>query len=424
MHSVTTGHATDRRSRAKNSTAQSSAAKNSRVGALAVIMLFGFLPLATALRANAQSLADRLKGVQAGHESAPAATLPAWKPVSAATSSMTIPLVKGLIVSGAQAGDQGDQEQIRNIAAADAKSVTLVIEWDTPSANPSQPPKRQSTTRIVDAADLATAHRIMSYFIIGANEHFPGATGYSASAEVVNQLRAGQNSEFDFEANPSPLAALMGDKGQLVPWNGHNMNKCELHRVGSTDVSVPMIVNSAKVELPVLHAACKVGDAGDANLYFLDQPANPMVIAFQFDDNKSQMVKIDFPENVPAAGSSMEQALAQKKPVQVYGIYFDFNRDTIKPDSEAVLKQISDILHKNPDWKLSVAGHTDNIGDAATNQQLSQRRAAAVKDALVSRYGIAPDRLTTTGFGASKPIEPNVTLEGRARNRRVELQRE
>jgi outer membrane protein OmpA-like peptidoglycan-associated protein len=120
----------------------------------------------------------------------------------------------------------------------------------------------------------------------------------------------------------------------------------------------------------------------------------------------------------------MEKTLADKKPVEVYGIYFDFNSANIKPESEVVLKQISDILHRNPDWKLSVSGHTDNIGDAPFNQDLSNRRAVAVKDALVTRYGISPNRLTTSGYGASRPIETNSTMEGRARNRRVELQRE
>jgi OOP family OmpA-OmpF porin len=120
----------------------------------------------------------------------------------------------------------------------------------------------------------------------------------------------------------------------------------------------------------------------------------------------------------------MEQTLANKKPVEVYGIYFDFNSATIKPESEVVLKQISDILHKNPDWKLNVSGHTDNIGGDAFNLDLSNRRAAAVKEALVSRYGIAADRLTPHGYGASRPIETNATMEGRARNRRVELERQ
>jgi outer membrane protein OmpA-like peptidoglycan-associated protein len=263
----------------------------------------------------------------------------------------------------------------------------------------------------------------MDYFHIGETEHYPGATGFGASAEVLNQLRAGQPTEMDFEAIPDPLMTIVtmsADKNRLVGWNGNPMNKCLLHRVGATDVSIPMLVNSAKVELPALHAMCALSASEQADFYFLDQPSNPIVIAGQTPDGFSQMIKIDF----PAADNSMEQALAEKKPVEIYGIYFDFNSSTIKPDSEAVLKQISDILHKNPDWKLSVAGHTDNIGDNSFNQSLSERRAAAVKNALVTRYDIAPGRLTTSGFGASRPIEPNTTLEGRARNRRVELQRQ
>jgi outer membrane protein OmpA-like peptidoglycan-associated protein len=82
-----------------------------------------------------------------------------------------------------------------------------------------------------------------------------------------------------------------------------------------------------------------------------------------------------------------------------------------------------DIMQQNPDWKLSVSGHTDNIGGAKFNVALSQRRAAAVKDALVTRFKIAPGRLQTNGYGASSPLDTNDTLEGRARNRRVELQR-
>jgi outer membrane protein OmpA-like peptidoglycan-associated protein len=373
--------------------------------------------------AEAQSLADRLKGVQGGHEGPPPPTLPAWKPVSSATSSMTIPLVKGLIVSGAQANEDGDREQIRTIKDSSNKDVTLVVEWDKPSTTPGQPPDRRVTTRIVDSADLATSHRFMVYFHIGQTEHYPGSTGFGASAEVIDQLRAGKPVEYLFEANPDPImtmATMQKDQSRLVGWNGNPMNKCTLQRVGGTDVSIPMLVNSAKVELPAIHAMCPVTGTDDAHFYFLDQPSNPILIAAKQGDDQSEMIKIDF----PVQSAEMEQALAQKKPVEIYGIYFDFNSATIKPDSEAVLKQISDILHKNPDWKLSVAGHTDNIGEASFNQGLSERRAAAVKEALVSRYGIAADRLTTRGYGASRPIEPNTTLEGRARNRRVELQRE
>jgi outer membrane protein OmpA-like peptidoglycan-associated protein len=89
-----------------------------------------------------------------------------------------------------------------------------------------------------------------------------------------------------------------------------------------------------------------------------------------------------------------------------------------------VLKQIAGILQKNPSWKLSLAGHTDNAGEDPINLDLSKRRAAAVKNALVNQYKIAPDRLATNGFGASRPVASNDTIEGRARNRRVELQRQ
>jgi outer membrane protein OmpA-like peptidoglycan-associated protein len=72
---------------------------------------------------------------------------------------------------------------------------------------------------------------------------------------------------------------------------------------------------------------------------------------------------------------------------------------------------------------VTIEGHTDSIGGPRYNQDLSERRAAALKGELVGRHKVAPVRLGTRGFGASRPLEPNTTLEGRARNRRVELVR-
>jgi len=398
-----------------------------RLNSVALLALLAAAVACCASNGRAQSLAERLKGVQSGHEGPPPPSLPAWKPASSTTSTATIPLVKGLLVSGAQAAERGDKEQIRRVDTVTPAGVTLVIEWDTQSATPGKPPDRKVSSRIVDKADMATSHRIMSYYEIGKLEHYPGSTGWGTSAEVVNQLRSTGASEVLLAANPDPILTMYTmskNKDQMVGWNGHPLNKCELQRVGTADVAMPMLVNGARVELPVIHGMCKIGD-DDVHLYILDQPSNPLLLASQGPDGMTQMVKIDFPPETPGeTASSMEQALEQKKPVEIYGIYFDFNSATIKPDSEAVLKQISDILHRNPSWKLSVSGHTDNIGDAAFNQALSERRAAAVKDALVTRYGIAADRLTTRGYGASRPIESNSTLEGRARNRRVELQRQ
>ena len=104
----------------------------------------------------------------------------------------------------------------------------------------------------------------------------------------------------------------------------------------------------------------------------------------------------------------------------VYGIYFDFASDRIKEESEPVLAEIAQVMTKYPTWTLRVEGHTDDIGSAPANLDLSRRRAAAVKQALVERR-IAAARLVPGGFGSSRPQDTNKTIEGRARNRRVEL---
>jgi outer membrane protein OmpA-like peptidoglycan-associated protein len=84
------------------------------------------------------------------------------------------------------------------------------------------------------------------------------------------------------------------------------------------------------------------------------------------------------------------------------------------------LDQVTAILRDNPSMKIEVQGHTDNVGDAAYNQKLSQARSEAVRKYLTS-HGIAPDRLTAKGFGATQPIVPNSTEGNRALNRRVQF---
>jgi len=107
----------------------------------------------------------------------------------------------------------------------------------------------------------------------------------------------------------------------------------------------------------------------------------------------------------------------------VYGIYFDFAKADIKKESGPVLHVIADLMHRHPNWALSINGYTDSIGGDVYNLALSRRRAAAVRDTLVNGFHITADRLTSRGFGAASPVDSNSTLEGRARNRRVELMR-
>jgi outer membrane protein OmpA-like peptidoglycan-associated protein len=119
----------------------------------------------------------------------------------------------------------------------------------------------------------------------------------------------------------------------------------------------------------------------------------------------------------------MEAALSKDSRVEIFDIFFSLDSDEIRKESDPRLKDIAAVLKKHPDWKLKVEGHTDSLAADDYNLKLSQRRAAAVKTALVSRYGIDGARLVPEGLGETKPRASNDTLAGRARNRRVELVR-
>jgi len=102
------------------------------------------------------------------------------------------------------------------------------------------------------------------------------------------------------------------------------------------------------------------------------------------------------------------------------GVNFDFDKATIKPESEPILDEGVAVLSKYPDVNVIVVGHTDSIGSEAYNQKLSERRAEAVRDFLVG-HGVSASRLSTEGRGESEPVASNDTKEGRYQNRRVEL---
>ena len=104
-----------------------------------------------------------------------------------------------------------------------------------------------------------------------------------------------------------------------------------------------------------------------------------------------------------------------------YGIYFDVNKDVVKPESYGTLKDIATVLNEVPDVKVKIVGHTDADGDDAKNMDLSKRRAASVKAELVKSFGVNADRLQTDGMGESQPVAKNDTPVNKALNRRVEF---
>jgi len=117
--------------------------------------------------------------------------------------------------------------------------------------------------------------------------------------------------------------------------------------------------------------------------------------------------------------SDMFDALNRDGYVALY-INFDTGKSIIRDESKPIIQQIVKMLEMSPDLKLSVEGHTDNVGSPASNKILSEERAKSVVAAITGQ-GIAVERLSYSGFGQDKPIADNNTEEGRARNRRVEL---
>jgi OmpA-OmpF porin, OOP family len=103
------------------------------------------------------------------------------------------------------------------------------------------------------------------------------------------------------------------------------------------------------------------------------------------------------------------------------GILFDVNSAAIKPESNGVLKEIGGVLKENPSVKIKIIGHTSSDGDDNANMELSKKRAAAVKDALIKEYGIDASVMETDGKGETQPVGDNKTKEGKVQNRRVEF---
>jgi OOP family OmpA-OmpF porin len=133
-------------------------------------------------------------------------------------------------------------------------------------------------------------------------------------------------------------------------------------------------------------------------------------------DSPVELGAVRIAESMP----DISQVLLSTGKYVSHAIQFDTGSDQLRSDSTNVIKEVAAALQKQPALKLRIEGHTDSTGDAAKNLDLSKRRAESVKGALV-KLGISADRLTTEGFGQTKPMASNDTPQGRAENRRVEF---
>lgn len=342
-----------------------------------------------------------------------------------------VPFKPGTVLTTAWGVKYGDVEGRNSIDSIDDSTVT------TTSSAPEYKDDNGTMARATTIAnkncnsDYETAGSYMTVNSTNQPQLIHDLTRFRLSDKTFQEIKSNGQTNFTYVD-----IWHYGTSVQLTREGG------TLTRVEPEDVKYPMIMNDQRVELPAIHLKGDITSVGKdprpanqrptksaGELFVLDDPGDPLVLNWRLKDPlfhngnfRVEVIKINFPVAKPV--NILEKQLTQEKRAVTYGIYFDFNRDTLKPESEPVLKQIAQAMTDNPEWNLTVEGHTDNIGGDSYNLDLSKRRAAAVKQALVGQYNIAADRLLTGGFGASRPVETNDTLEGRARNRRVELVRQ
>lgn len=382
-----------------------------------------------------------------------------------------VPVRAGLTIVTAIQQSFGDYESVKQIKSVADDAVMMNYSADVPVAEnpfetqqqqgPAKPPKTNSvrSERRILREDLKNAHEYAQSFGQQIPLTMPGTTALGISAAALQDLKTKGETPFTYQKSGlmGALGGLLGglqnlpgaadgstedkkgagktgEKDPMAEMQNLTKTNCTLKRADQKTYSFPVLLNGERTQLPAVRATCSSDDE-QAEFYFLDDAENPLSLTWKLgDSDRLQVIKIDYapvPQEAKATGAGesagakqLAQKLQEQQKVQIYGIYFDFASAQIKPESKPTLDEIAEVMRLHPDWKLNVAGHTDNVGGDDFNLDLSKKRSEAVKAALVSQYQIAPDRLITAGYGASAPVETNATMEGRARNRRVELSKQ
>jgi outer membrane protein OmpA-like peptidoglycan-associated protein len=344
------------------------------------------------------------------------------------TAQTRIPLCPGLTYVGSVTGPGGDYEPIVKVDAVTTHAVELTYSAQLQTSSGLL---NNNTKRTVLLEDLANATLEAPWFSPTMARTIPGTTAMGPSRAVLRALKAGDTVRLGIlTRDGSDLPA----KRDVHPNAYESVATYPLHRVEPQPVPVPVTVNGQQVTLPAIHAAGTYFNER-TEFFLLDDEDNPMSLGSSTTvlgggpPSGSHAVKITFrcgassalpPET---AADRLERSLRETGRAEVYDIYFDFNSDRIREQSDSTLQDIVRVLQRHSDWKLSIEGHTDSIASERFNLELSQRRAAAVKTALTGKYAVDAGRLTSAGYGESRPVDRNDTPEGRARNRRVELVR-
>jgi outer membrane protein OmpA-like peptidoglycan-associated protein len=345
-----------------------------------------------------------------------------------------------------------DIEEWDSVGEASANAIDYQVRVSAPAdARASADLGKFVLHRSVRREDIAQATRINLFYSSSDPQMFPGQTFEETSVKALTLLKSGTEVPYvigviDGEDPMGGIGALLqevaaqsggGQSGgsslaglaAVFATAGHTYYRGGLRRVEAAPVMLPVLLDGARVSLPALHAQGTIVNGGksiQAQFWWLDSPAWPLTLKWSLSRDghvaSQQVTKIDLPPQGAAHQSSaIADRLNESCHVELSGIYFNTGSATLLPESQPALRNIAQAVLQLQQPVLDIEGHTDNVGSAQLNQDLSQRRAEAVRQALVSQFGIPPGKLLARGFGFTHPVESNDTVAGRAHNRRVEL---
>jgi OOP family OmpA-OmpF porin len=239
------------------------------------------------------------------------------------------------------------------------------------------------------------------------------------------------------------LNAAMGRTAVIIVSDGEDMGNTPLEAAQKlaethSDTCVyPVLIGNDKAGETLMEELSQVTDCGHmskySDIYSPDGMAQFVKYVFYGEkyippkpEPKPEPAPMDsdgdgvFDENDRCPGTPYGATVDQYGCWTIANILFDFDKSTIRPQFHSLLHEVVRVFEKNPGLKVEIQGHTCNMGPAAYNQKLSERRAQSVYDYLIDQ-GVDSAQLKTVGFGLDRPIASNATRDGRVRNRRVEF---